>query len=156
MHCSNCAAAIEKHFNQLDDIKVNVVLSENEGLFTYDDSKWNEKDIEKHLKSIGYPKIKDNEQRRKLIQLILCVLILIPFIVHMILMITMDNVKEYGYIQFGLASIVEILAGGPFFLGMLRDFKNKRLGMDVLVTLGTLTGKTILQLNDPVPVVHLK
>ena len=49
MHCSNCSMAVEKHFNQYEDIKVNVILSENEGLFTYDDATWDERKIEKHL-----------------------------------------------------------------------------------------------------------
>ena len=40
MHCSNCSAAVEKHFNKCDGIKVNVILSENEGIFTYDDISW--------------------------------------------------------------------------------------------------------------------
>ena len=48
----------------------------------------------------------------------------------------------FNYVQFVLATFVELIAGIPFFIGMLRDFKNKRLGMDVLVTLGTLTAYT--------------
>ena len=54
MHCSNCSASVEKHFNKQKDISVNVILSENEGIFTYDDQTWNEKKIEKQLKKIGY------------------------------------------------------------------------------------------------------
>ena len=140
MHCSNCSAAVEKHFNKCDGIKVNVILSENEGIFTYDDISWDEKKIEKHLKEIGYPRKKETQNKKDLIVLILCIILTIPFVVHMILM--MFNVHMYhwfNYVQLILATIIEILAGGPFFLGMLRDFKNKRLGMDVLVTLGTAT-----------------
>ena len=139
MHCSNCSAAIERHFNKNDDIKVNVILSDNEGIFTYDDKTWDEKKIEKQLKAIGYPKAKDNKAKMDLIQLILCIVLTLPFLVHMIfMMLPSHHMPSYfNYIQLILATLIEILAGGPFFLGMIRDFKNKRLGMDVLVTLGT-------------------
>ena len=63
MHCSNCSMAVEKHFNALDDIKVNVILSDNLGLFTYDDASWDEKKIEKHLKSMVAA---SNEMKNKL------------------------------------------------------------------------------------------
>ena len=140
MHCSNCSATVEKYFNKCDGIKVNVILSENEGIFTYDDTSWDEKKIEKHLKEIGYPKKKETQGKRDLIILIMCIILTIPFLVHMILMMCGIHMPSYlNYIQLALATIIEVLAGGPFFLGMLRDFKNKKLGMDVLVTLGTAT-----------------
>lgn len=140
MHCSNCSMAVEKHFNNLDDIKVNVILSDNLGLFTYDDASWDEKKIEKHLKSIGYPMAKDNKAKIDLIRLISCIVLTIPFVVSMILMMFHIHLPSWtNYIQLGLASIVEILAGGPFIKGAIRDVKNKKLGMDVLVSLGTLT-----------------
>lgn len=156
MHCSNCSAAIERHFNKNDDIKVNVILSDNEGIFTYDDTTWDEKKIEKQLKAIGYPKAKDNKAKMDLIQLILCIILTLPFLVHMAFMMMPSHQMPsyFNYIQLVLATLVEILAGGPFFLGMIRDFKNKRLGMDVLVTLGTLTAYIysliilILNLNE--------
>ena len=140
MHCSNCSATVEKHFNKCDGIKVNVILSENEGIFTYDDTSWDEKKIEKHLKLIGYPKKKETQGKKDLIILIMCIILTIPFLVHMILMMCGIHMPSYlNYVQLALATIIEVLAGGPFFLGMLRDFKNKKLGMDVLVTLGTAT-----------------
>ena len=140
MHCSNCSATVEKYFNKCDGIKVNVILSENEGIFTYDDTSWDEKKIEKHLKEIGYPKKKETQGKRDLIILIMCIILTIPFLVHMILMMCGIHMPSYlNYVQLALATIIEVLAGGPFFLGMLRDFKNKKLGMDVLVTLGTAT-----------------
>ena len=141
MHCSNCSAAVEKHFNKQKDINVTVILSENEGVFTFDDSCWNEKKIEKELKKIGYPKKKENDSKKEFIRLIICIILTIPFLVNMILMMCgihyHNNVIRY--LELILASVVEILAGGPFFIGMIRDFKNKRLGMDVLVTFGTMT-----------------
>lgn len=140
MHCSNCSMAVEKHFNALDDIKVNVILSDNLGLFTYDDASWDEKKIEKHLKSIGYPVAKDNKAKIDLIRLISCIVLTLPFVISMILMIFHIHLPSWtNYIQLGLASIIEILAGGPFIKGAIRDIKNKKLGMDVLVSLGTLT-----------------
>ena len=86
MHCSNCSMAVEKHFNNLEDINVNVILSDNLGLFTYDDSKWDDKKIAKQLKSIGYPVAKDNKSKIDLIRLIICIVLTMPFVVSMILM----------------------------------------------------------------------
>lgn len=140
MHCSNCSASVEKHFNKQKDISVNVILSENEGIFTYDDQTWNEKKIEKQLKKIGYPKTKDNTAKLEKIRLITSIILTIPFALHMIfMMLGIHFGTFFNYVQFVLATFVELIAGIPFFIGMLRDFKNKRLGMDVLVTLGTLT-----------------
>ena len=140
MHCSNCSGAIEKHFNSKEDIKVSVNLADNIGTFSYDETSWDEKKIAKDLKSLGYPIKKESKYDKDLIKLIICVLLTLPFVVHMILMMASHNMNHsFNYVQLILASIIELLAGGPFFLGMIRDFKNKRLGMDVLVTLGTLT-----------------
>ena len=140
MHCSNCSGAIEKHFNSKEDIKVSVNLADNIGTFSYDETNWDEKKIAKDLKSLGYPVKKESKYDKDLIKLIICVLLTLPFVVHMILMMASHNMNHsFNYVQLILASIIELLAGGPFFLGMIRDFKNKRLGMDVLVTLGTLT-----------------
>ena len=140
MHCSNCSGAIEKHFNSKEDIKVSVNLADNIGTFSYDETSWDEKKIAKDLKSLGYPVKKESKYDKDLIKLIICVLLTLPFVVHMILMMASHNMNHsFNYAQLILASIIELLAGGPFFLGMIRDFKNKRLGMDVLVTLGTLT-----------------
>lgn len=140
MHCSNCSGAIEKHFNSKEDIKVSVNLADNIGTFSYDETSWDEKKIAKDLKSLGYPVKKESKYDKDLIILIICVLLTLPFVVHMILMMFNHNMNHsFNYVQLILASIIELLAGGPFFLGMIRDFKNKRLGMDVLVTLGTFT-----------------
>ena len=140
MHCSNCSGAIEKHFNSKEDIKVSVNLADNIGTFTYDETSWDEKKIAKDLKSLGYPIKKESKYDKDLIKLIICVLLTLPFVVHMILMMANHNMNHsFNYVQLILATLIELLAGGPFFLGMIRDFKNKRLGMDVLVTLGTLT-----------------
>lgn len=140
MHCSNCSGAIEKHFNSKEDIKVSVNLADNIGTFSYDETSWDEKKIAKDLKSLGYPVKKESKYDKDLIKFIICVLLTLPFVVHMILMMFNHNMNHgFNYVQLILASIIELLAGGPFFLGMIRDFKNKRLGMDVLVTLGTLT-----------------
>ena len=59
MHCTNCSNTIEKYFNSKEGISVNVLLSDNEGLFHYEDSLWNESKIKKELKRIGYPASKN-------------------------------------------------------------------------------------------------
>lgn len=140
MHCSNCSAAVERHFNNQEGINVFVNLADNEGTFTYEDTLWNEAKIEKHLKSIGYPRTKESKVPKDIIKLVLCIVFTLPFVIHMILMSFGWHMPEwFNFVQFALATIVELIAGYPFFLGMIRDFKNKRLGMDVLVSLGTLT-----------------
>ena len=61
MHCSNCSMAVEKHFNKKENIKVNVILADNVGIFNYDESSWDERKIEKELKAIGYPRLKESK-----------------------------------------------------------------------------------------------
>ena len=87
MHCSNCSATVEKHFNSLENINVTVILSENEGVFTFDDAYWDERKIEKQLKSIGYPKKKNNSNKLELLRIIVCVILTLPFLVNMILLV---------------------------------------------------------------------
>lgn len=140
MHCSNCSTTIEKHFKKQEGIDVTIILSENEGIFLYEDNLWDEKKIEKELKSIGYPKTKNNTFKFDNIRLTICIILTIPFFLHMLLMgLGIHFGPFFNYVQLILACLVELFAGIPFFIGMIRDFKNKRLGMDVLVTLGTLT-----------------
>ena len=62
MHCSNCSNTVENHFNNQEHIKVNVFLSDNEGIFKYDDAYWNEAKIKKELKKIGYPVSSDKRK----------------------------------------------------------------------------------------------
>lgn len=45
-----------------------------------------------------------------------------------------------NYILFGLASIIVLYTGLPFFKGALKEMKHKSLGMMVLVSLAVLTG----------------
>lgn len=140
MHCSNCSGAIEKHFNKNKDINVHVILADNTGIFTFEENSWDEKKIEKELKKIGYPIKKETRVDFDLIKLISCIILTIPFVVLMILMMSNHNMKEWVcYLEFSLATLVFLIAGIPFLKGMIKDFKNKRLGMDVLVSLGTLT-----------------
>ena len=117
MHCSNCSGAIEKHFNSKEDIKVSVNLADNIGTFTYDETSWDEKKIAKDLKSLGYPIKKESKYDKDLIKLIICILLTLPFVVHMILMMANHNMHHiFNYVQLILATLIELLAGGPFFL----------------------------------------
>ena len=138
MHCSNCSNTIEKYFNSKEGISVSVLLSDNEGLFQFDDSLWNEAKIKKELKKNGYPASKNTEKIFDLVKLIICILATLPFVVAMFFM-HQDHDFLPGVVQLILASIVEVVAGYPFFIGMIKNIKNKSLGMDVLITLGTLT-----------------
>jgi len=135
MHCTNCSGAVEKHFNKQDGIKVTVILANNEGIFTYDDTKWNLKKIESELKKIGYPMVKEKKDTKDLVKIIICVLLNIP------LMVFMGITNKQGYIELLeliISFVVLLLLGLPFVKGAIRDIKNKRLGMDTLVAMGAL------------------
>lgn len=141
MHCSNCALTIEHYFNDLKNIKARVILSENIVIFTYDDNEWNLKKIALELKKIGYGVKKEGKISWELIRLIISIILAIPFLWMMLAHLGLEKLTVKflfnPYFQLIIASIVLIISGFPFFKGMIRDFKNRRLGMDVLVSLGT-------------------
>lgn len=141
MHCSNCALTIQNYFSTLDNIQAVVILSENKVIFTYDENQWNLKKITSELKKIGYGVEKDKKISWSFLRLIISILFALPFLWSMLghfsLHFLVPNFFYHPYFQWILATIVFIISGFPFLKGMLRDFKNRRLGMDVLVSLGT-------------------
>lgn len=140
MHCTNCSASIERAFGKEDGIDVKVLLAQNEGIFTYDPTKWNEQKIARKLKSLGFALHRDSKTDWELIRLIVSAVLTVPMMVFMVLMMAdVHYPHALNYLQFALCTVVEVLAGGHFFLGAIRDIKQRVLGMDVLVTMGTLT-----------------
>ncbi|MBO4534721.1 MAG: cadmium-translocating P-type ATPase [Clostridia bacterium] len=140
MHCTNCSASIERAFGKEEGIDVKVLLAQNEGVFTYDPAKWNEQKIARKLKSLGFSLHRESKVDWDLARLIASAVLTAPLFVFMILMMADVHYPHWvNYLQFGLCTVVEILAGVRFFLGAVRDVKQGVLGMDVLVTLGTLT-----------------
>ena len=140
MHCTNCSASIERAFGKEEGIDVKVLLAQNEGVFTYDPAIWNEQKIARKLKSLGFSLHRESKTNWDLVRLLVCAVLTLPMFVLMILMMADVHYPHWlNYLQFGLCTVVEILAGVRFFLGAVRDVKQGVLGMDVLVTLGTLT-----------------
>ena len=139
MHCTNCSASIERAFGKEEGIDVKVLLAQNEGVFTYDSAKWNEQKIARKLKTLGFSLHKESKVDWELVRLIVCWAFTLPLMVCMFLMMASVHYPHWvNYVQFGLCTVVEVLAGGRFFLGAIRDIKQRILGMDVLVSLGTL------------------
>ena len=137
MHCTNCSASIERAFKGLSGIAVHVLLAENAAIFEYDETRWNHAKIARELRKLGFRLRMDHSvwQVARLWISIACTLPLLVCMVLMMLSVAMPHWLHWA--QFGLATVVVVLLGGRFALGMVRDIRQHVLGMDVLITLGT-------------------
>ena len=138
MHCTNCSRSVERAFARLDGIDVKVLLAENAGVFTYDETQWNHARIAKELRSLGFSLHRDAKVDAELVRLVVGAVFTLPLMVCMILMMAeVDYPHWVNYVQFGLCTVVMGLLGLRYYRGAARDLRQGVLGMDVLVALGT-------------------
>ena len=62
--CSNCAKAIELHFNKLENIKAKVNVTNQSVIFNYDEKLYDEEFLYEQLQLIGYYPVKIWKQIR--------------------------------------------------------------------------------------------
>ncbi|SHL38986.1 Cu+-exporting ATPase [Anaerocolumna jejuensis DSM 15929] len=133
INCGACAPQIEKLMKEIDsvqDISVNAVTKKVS--FSYDPVKTDLSDIEVRLLKAGFstgasPAELYEEELYKLQKLLWFAGILCqPF---------MWGLSALP--QFLIASVVQAVAGRPFYQGSLRAVKNRSANMDVLIALGT-------------------
>jgi Cu+-exporting ATPase len=141
--CPNCAMAITEHFKTLN-IEAKVNVNQKKVTFTYSD-----KDsftiILKELKAIGFPAAPidyDEKRRRKYekVRLIVATILVLPLAYTMFDNFGLNIVPDImlnGYFQMGFAAILQFIFGFRFYKNAFYQIKNKNLGMDVLIVLGT-------------------
>ena len=136
MHCTNCSASIERAFARLEGIEVHVLLAENAGIFVYDE-RWNRAKIARELRKLGF-RLRQGHSAWEMARLWIGIACTLPLMVCMVLMMLDVAMPHWmHWAQFGLATVVVLVLGGRFVLGSVRDLRQRILGMDVLITLGT-------------------
>ena len=150
MTCSMCAKTIENTFNNLADITVEVLVSANKVILTYDESKYNLDGIAKIIKGLGYfPILKENlnenkQIKRKMkIELIIAIMLSMPLLLAMFSHIQLFDklpipaLFKDGIFQMIVAGFIQFGIGRRFYKGAFISIKKNSLGMDILVVLGT-------------------
>ena len=150
MTCAMCARTIENTFNELEDIKAEVLVSANKVILTYDEARYTIESIAKIIKGLGYyPVLKDDiNQNKKIkksmnIELIIAIVLSIPLLLAMFShirffdSIPIPNLFKNGIFQMIIAGIIQFGIGRRFYKGAFISIKKNSLGMDILVVLGT-------------------
>lgn len=146
--CTNCASSIESHFESYDDIDAKVLVTSSAVIFNYDESKYDEVYLHNELLNLGYYAIKDDEtvkknKRKDIIDLVIAIIFSLPLLYTMfnhlgLSFIPVPDLLMNGYFQWVLATPVLFISGRRFFVATYHSIKNKNLGMDALVVIGTM------------------
>ncbi|MFT9179523.1 MAG: heavy metal translocating P-type ATPase [Zymomonas mobilis] len=156
MECAACSSRIEKRLNRLPDVEASVNFATEKAQVTFDPSVTQISDIIKIIEKIGYGAIEsekiDSEKQRLLEQklrkqtlyyFLLALFCSLPFLLQMVMMffpnhsMAKTESEMPRLIQWGLATIVEFIAGASFFKAAWKSLRSGSANMDVLVVLGT-------------------
>ena len=140
MNCAACAARIEKELRKLpgvSDATVNFALETAQIKFSAE--KISVADITQKINQLGYQAIFDdngqsNKIRQKKIQLAAAIALTLPLLLAMI---SHFAFLMNPWLQLILATPVQLVIGGQFYIGAFKALRNKSANMDVLVALGT-------------------
>ncbi len=136
INCVNCKGKIIKATEELvDEIDVNVSTKQ----ITYITDN-NQKVIER-LKSINYPIETEEEHNSDQLKLIIGIVGSVYFIGKMILVHFLNSdllILNSSFLDFIVATIVQIVIGKKYVLSALNDIKYKTYGMNLLVALSTM------------------
>jgi len=149
MHCASCAINLQKNLNKKKGIDAKVSIATNKADISFD-SKYNEKQIIKFIKDIGYEAKEQNnqeiitkeqnEQSNEYLELkrrfIISFILTLPvFILSMFFM--NKQILFQPFILLIFASIVQFYVAAPMYKSAFKALKNKTSNMDTLVILGT-------------------
>ncbi|MED4204377.1 heavy metal translocating P-type ATPase [Neobacillus mesonae] len=155
MTCAACSARIEKGLNKLDGIvKANVNLALEKATVEFNGSALSVNDIIKKVENLGYgAQIKkdtkeavdhrqkeiEKQTRKFIFSAILSFPLLWAMVSHFSFtsFIWVPDIFMNPWFQLLLATPVQFIVGGQFYIGAYKALKNKSANMDVLVALGT-------------------
>ena len=147
MTCQACASRIEKVLNKKDFIEsAGVNFASEEAQVTFDDSKTSIADIIAIIQKTGYGAQEKTDELPQTApeahigwRLWLLFAINIPFLIGMAGMLVGRNDWTIPpYVQFALASIVQLWLAVPFYKSAWASIKGGLANMDVLVSIGTV------------------
>ena len=167
MHCAACSARLEKALNLLPGVDASVSIATEKASITYEAGQISAGDLIKAIQNTGfnaYP-VRDfaaEKQARTIIlqtqqqQFIFSLLLTTPLVAQMLLMFAGRHAMLPYWLQFVLATPVQLWIGAHFYSGAWRALKGGGANMDVLVALGTsaayLLSCAVWQLNLEQPV----
>ncbi|MEH7250344.1 heavy metal translocating P-type ATPase [Neobacillus niacini] len=155
MTCAACSTRIEKGLNKLDGVvKANVNLALEKATVEYNGSALTTNDIIKKVENLGYgAHVKEDaketsDHRQKEIKkqtkkFIFSAILSLPLLWAMVghfsftSFIWVPEIFMNPWFQLVLATPVQFIIGGQFYIGAYKALKNKSANMDVLVALGT-------------------
>jgi P-type Cu+ transporter len=155
MTCAACSTRIEKGLNKLEGVvKANVNLALEKATVEYNGSVLTTSDIIKKVENLGYgAHIKEDaketsDHRQKEIKkqtkkFIFSAILSLPLLWAMVghfsftSFIWVPEIFMNPWFQLVLATPVQFIIGGQFYIGAYKALKNKSANMDVLVALGT-------------------
>ena len=147
MTCQACASRIEKVLNKKDFIEsAEVNFASEEAQVTFDDSKTSIADIIAIIQKTGYGAQEKTDELPQTApeahigwRLWLLFAINIPFLIGMAgMLVGRHDWMIPPYVQFALASIVQLWLAVPFYKSAWASIKGGLANMDVLVSIGTV------------------
>lgn len=145
MTCASCVASIEKSLNAIEGVySVNVNLGTSKVSVSFDEDRVSPKRLINTIKDAGFEvadevEKKDSEDKTQLRTLIFAVVFSVPAIMLMVGFdyLGLDAHGYEGYILLILTTPVQFIAGYQFYRGTYYSLKNRTLGMDVLIAVGS-------------------
>lgn len=145
MTCASCVASIEKSLNAIEGIySINVNLGTSKVSVSFDEDRVSPKKIIETIESAGFEvasevEKKGSEDKAQLNTLIFAVVFSVPAILLMVGFdyLGLDAHGYEGYILMILTAPVQFIAGYQFYRGTYYSLKNRTLGMDVLIAVGS-------------------
>lgn len=166
--CAHCSSSVENTFKRVG-IEAKVNLSKNTVRFTYDDEKTPLKYLARLVKQQGYTLIIDENNNKhkfsyKIFEIVVSVVVLVVSLLGMINMILMNENTFNLHINFFMffdsnliklifSTISLLVLGSPFIYRAIMSFKMKRVGMDLLISLSSLSSyilSVVLLVLDPI------
>lgn len=154
MHCASCASIIDKNLRKADGIiDANVNFATSLASIDFNESKINLAKIKKIINDSGYQvaektandneeKIKKKEKLLKL-KVFLSIILTIPVFIRMFWMWEIPGeilgVSFTNWAQHNIAFTVVFILGWQFHLNFFKGLLKKQLGMDALISIGTLS-----------------
>lgn len=156
MTCAACANKIEKKLNRLDGVdKAAVNFAMETALVEYNPDQVSIPDMKEAIKKLGYTLEQKQEKAREQVdhrtkeiekqfgKFLFSAILSFPLLWAMVShfeftsFIWLPDMFMNPWVQFALATPVQFIVGGQFYVGAYKALRNKSANMDVLVALGT-------------------
>lgn len=149
MSCVRCSTAVENALKRVDGVlDATVTFTSGRAEVVIAPGAVTRKKLMKAISSAGYQPIEDRdtyqkrERRQHLLLFLFSAVLSFPFAVMMILMFAapeapLTHLLHNGWLQFALATPVQLVAGAHFYKAAFASLRNRSPGMDLLVAMGT-------------------